>query len=195
PVTNRFFFGSTDNQIVVVSGTGPNGIGNKLGTIAISGGTDEGAIDVKARLAFFGSGAGVVDVVNLDTMKLVATLPAETGMHTLTVDTRTHELYVYENHRNVVDAWHYKSDGHRMSFIAGPQKGAIGDSDGASGGTLTDLLRSANAAPPASPGAPNGDAGGSAMVPDGPRLASSVLAGLDQIKTGNVLPPGFGHGT
>lgn len=195
PVTNRFFFGSTDKEIVVVSGSGATGIGNAVGTIAISGSTDEGAIDVKARLAFFGSSAGVVDVVNLDTTKLVATLPAETGMHTLTVDTRTHQLYVYENNRNVVDVWNYTKGGDRMSFIAGAhgEAGLAGDVSAAAG-TLADLLRSAHDARPPQP-ALNGRAGGAAMTSDGSHVGSSLLAGLDHINVGNVLPAGFGHGS
>ena len=120
PKTDQFFFGTTDKQIEVVSGGhGPGGIGSVTSTIPVAGSTDEAAIDVHSRLAFFGSSAGEVDVVNLDTSKLVAQLPAETGMHTLTVDPQTHELYVYENNRNVVDVWKYNRNG-SMARADGP---------------------------------------------------------------------------
>ena len=85
------------------------GIGSVIGTIAVPGSTDEAAIDVTDRLAFFGDKAGEVDVVDLNTMQLVGALPAEPNMHTLAVDPSTHELYVYENNGNVVDVWNYGS--------------------------------------------------------------------------------------
>ncbi|HSZ90624.1 MAG TPA: hypothetical protein VK822_14760 [Acetobacteraceae bacterium] len=64
-----------------------------------------------------------VDVVNFDTMKLVATLPAETSPHTLNIDPLTHHLYVSEDDGNVVDVWHYTNAGHdRMTFTDGGQQ-------------------------------------------------------------------------
>jgi DNA-binding beta-propeller fold protein YncE len=153
PVTDRFFFGTTNDQIEVVSGgSGAGKIGSVIGTIDIPGSTDEAAIDVRARLAFFGDKAGEVDVVSLDTMKIVATLPAETGMHTLTVDPHTHELYVYENNRNVVDVWKYGSDNSiaqigsgwahwgessGMTFAASDNSGGSGADSGSGNTTIT----------------------------------------------------------
>jgi YVTN family beta-propeller protein len=157
PVTDQFLFGTTTGQIEVVSGgTGPGGIGSVVSSISIAGSTDQAAIDVHARLAFFGNKAGEVDVVSLNTMKVVATLPAETGMHTLNVDPRTHELYVYENNRNVVDVWRYGNDGSMtradgpwvhvgsggMGFSGGGSGGGTDGGSGGGGGSLADALRS-----------------------------------------------------
>jgi hypothetical protein len=88
-----------------------------------------------------------VDVVNFDTMKLVATRPAETSPHTLNVDPVTHHLYVYEDDGNVVDVWHYANAGHdRMTFTDGGQQvTASAGGSGTGAGSLSDLLQSAGA--------------------------------------------------
>lgn len=101
PNTDRFFFGTTNKQVLVVDATS----GALLKTIAITGSVDELSIDVATRRAFVGDKAGVVDVVNLDTQTLVGGLPAEKNMHTLAVNTANHYVYVYENNRNTVDVY------------------------------------------------------------------------------------------
>lgn len=199
PVTNLFYFGTTDNQIDVVSGNGPGGIGNVVGTIAVSGATDEGAIDVGARLAFFGSSTpGQVDVINLDTSKLVATLPAETGTHTLTVDPRTHTLYVYEDDGNVVDAWHYTNAGNfRMTFLGGTaQMAASGNDNGTGAGSLSDLLQSAGAGgwPSNAATTGSGSSAGGTVPPDPTPPASGWIMPPDHGSAAGAIMPIFGHG-
>ncbi|GAC1345974.1 MAG: hypothetical protein NVSMB18_26900 [Acetobacteraceae bacterium] len=101
PVTNHLIAGTTTNQVLIVNAD----TGALLSTIPISGGTDQVAIDVANRRAYFGDKAGVVDVINLDTNTLVGDLPAEKNMHTLTVDPTTHDVYVYENNSNKIDIY------------------------------------------------------------------------------------------
>lgn len=198
PKINQFIFSTTNSQLEVVSGNDSGSIGNVVGTIALAGSTDEGAIDVKARLAFFGSGsAGQVDVVNLNTMKLVATLPAENGMHTLSVDPQTHQLFVYEDDGNVVDVWHYTNAGHgRMSFTDGSQQimTAAGGHD-APGMSLSDMLQSAGGGMPA-PGAAAGGAGsgGAAPQPEPMPSTSGMLAAADHGSAVSAMMPVFSHG-
>jgi DNA-binding beta-propeller fold protein YncE len=199
PVTNQFIFGSTGNELEVVSGNGPGGIGNVVGTIAVNGSTDEGAIDVKAGLAFFGSSTvGQVDVVNLNTMKLVATLPAETGTHTLNVDPQTHQLFVYEDDGNVVDVWHYTNAGQFQMTFAGSSEqyaASAGGNDSAAG-NISDLLQSAGAGGMPAMGAAAGSAGAGrgAMQPQATTSASGLLATLDHGSAAHALMPVFGHG-
>jgi hypothetical protein len=201
PVTNRFVFGSTINQLEVVSGNGAGGIGNVVGTIATGNSTDQGAIDVKARLAFFGSGSGAVDVVNLDTMKLVATLPAETGMHTLNVDPRTHSLYVYEDTNNVVDVWHYTNAGDfRLSFAGAEEQGAASVGNGGSlGAGFSDLVQSAGAGSasamfPDQVSVGQGNGQGNGPLADQVPHLSSFLTDLNQGHAASAVAAIFGQG-
>jgi len=123
PTTNRLLVGTTTNQLLVVN---PDN-GQVLSTIPISGSVDEMAVDVSARLAFVGDKAGVVDVVNLDSMTLVGDLPAEKAMHTLTVDPTTHEVYVYENTSNKLDIFAPSSSVMTSSTSAASVKNGVAD--------------------------------------------------------------------
>ena len=69
------------------------------------GPVDATVIDEAMRRAYVGDKSGVVDVIDLDTDKLVEQLPSEKNMHTLAVDTKTHAVYVYRNESNKVDVF------------------------------------------------------------------------------------------
>jgi hypothetical protein len=58
------------------------------------------ALDERGRGAFVGDQAGLVDVINLDTDKVVGSLPAAKNVHTLTVDPASHRVFVYLNESN-----------------------------------------------------------------------------------------------
>lgn len=107
PVTDHIIAGTTNNQLLVLNAES----GAVLKTIAIPGSTDQSAIDVSARLAYFADKSGTVDVVNLDTNQLVNKVPTLANTHTLDVDQATHNLYVYEGDVNKVDVFHASTAG------------------------------------------------------------------------------------
>ena len=101
PLSNDLIVGTTNNELLVVNATK----GTVLNTIPINGPVDEGVIDSATRTAFFASNVGAVYAVNLDTDKLVGTIPTEAGTHSLTVDPTNGDLYVYEGNSNTVDVF------------------------------------------------------------------------------------------
>ncbi len=101
PVTNDLIVGTTNNELLVVNATK----GTVLSTIPVTGNVDEGVIDAATRTAFFAGSAGNVYAVDLDTDKLVGTIPTEAGTHSLTVDPTNGDLYVYEGDSNTVDVF------------------------------------------------------------------------------------------
>jgi DNA-binding beta-propeller fold protein YncE len=60
-------------------------------------------VDSALRRAFVADRAGQVDVIELDHGLLLAAIPSEPEAHSLTVDPRTHLLYVYREQSNKVD--------------------------------------------------------------------------------------------
>jgi len=139
-----------------------------------------------------------VDVVNFDTMKLVATLPAETNPHTLNIDPLTHHLYVYEDDGNVVDVWHYTNAGHdRMTFTDGGQQvtasvGAVARVPAACRTCCNPRVPAA--CQPMGAAAGSAGAGGGAMQPEATTSASGLLATLDHGSAASAIMAIFGHG-
>ena len=101
PKTKHLFMGTTDKKMLVLNATD----GAQVASIPLKGSVDEVAIDVPMRRAYIGDKAGVVEVVDLDSNAIVDTIPSEKNMHTLAVDTKTHDLYVYRNQSNKVDVF------------------------------------------------------------------------------------------
>jgi len=99
--TDRFIVGTGDLKMLVLDGKS----GKLITTIQVKGKVDETAIDEKARRAFIGDKAGVIEVIDLDHNKIVDALPSEANVHTLTVDPKTHTVYVYRNEGNKVDVF------------------------------------------------------------------------------------------
>lgn len=99
--TGHLIAGTTDKKMLVLDAR----TGKKLGEIPVAGAVDETAIDETARRAFVGDKAGVIEVIDLDTDKVVGKLPAEKNVHTLAVDTRTHAIFVYMNESNKVNVF------------------------------------------------------------------------------------------
>jgi DNA-binding beta-propeller fold protein YncE len=78
-------------------------MGKVIATIPFQGGDiDETAIDVDARRAFMGDKSGNVEVLDLDANTVIDHLMTEKGVHTLTVDPKTHRIFVYLNASNKV---------------------------------------------------------------------------------------------
>jgi DNA-binding beta-propeller fold protein YncE len=99
--TKHFILGTTDLKMLVLDGRN----GKVLAAIPVKGKVDETVIDEGARRAFVGDKAGVVEVIDLDHDKVVDTLPSEPNVHTLTVDPKSHTVFVYRNESNKVDVF------------------------------------------------------------------------------------------
>jgi len=99
--TNHFILGTTDKKMLVLDGN----TGSVVAEIAVQGAVDETVIDERARRAYVGDKAGVIEVIDLDQNKIVDRLPSEKNVHTLAVDTKTHAVFVYRNESNKVDVF------------------------------------------------------------------------------------------
>ncbi len=99
--TDHFILGTTDRKMLVLDAKD----GNMIASIPVQGAVDETVIDERARRAFVADRAGVVEVIDLDRNKVVATIPTEKNTHTLAVDPKTHRLFVYLNEGNKVAAF------------------------------------------------------------------------------------------
>jgi DNA-binding beta-propeller fold protein YncE len=98
--TNRLFMGTTDKKMLVLDADS----GTVVASIPLKGSADETAIDESVRRAYVGDKAGN-EVIDLDTNRVVDTLPSEKNAHTLTVNTTTHDVYVYRGESNKVDVF------------------------------------------------------------------------------------------
>ena len=98
--TKHFFMGTTGKEMLVLDGDGKT-----VAAIPLQGAADETTIDEGARRAYVGDKAGVIEVVDLDKNVVVDTIPSEKNVHTLAVNTKTHDVYVYRNESNKVDVF------------------------------------------------------------------------------------------
>ncbi|HZS83794.1 MAG TPA: hypothetical protein VFA50_13045 [Stellaceae bacterium] len=99
--TGHFILGTTAKKMLVLDGRS----GKVLAEIPVQGAVDETVLDEKARRAFVGDKAGVVEVIDLDHDKIVDTIASEKNVHTLAVDPKTHAVFVYRNESNKVDVF------------------------------------------------------------------------------------------
>jgi DNA-binding beta-propeller fold protein YncE len=94
----HLIIGSRDGKMLIVDTSG-----KLLASIPFDGGKiDQTAIDVGARRAFLGDKSGSLEVIDLDTNQVIDHLPAEKDTHTLAVDTKNHQVFVYLGKSNVV---------------------------------------------------------------------------------------------
>jgi DNA-binding beta-propeller fold protein YncE len=100
--TGHLFMGTTDKKMLVLDADS----GDLVATIPLKGSVDETAIDEAARRAYVGDKAGAIEVIDLDKNAVVDWLRSEKNVHTLAVDTKTHDIYVYRNQSNKVDVFH-----------------------------------------------------------------------------------------
>jgi DNA-binding beta-propeller fold protein YncE len=103
--TNHLIFGTGDKKMLVVDAAN----GKLVTTIPVAGAVDQTAIDAEKRRAFVGDKTGNIEVVDLDTNQVVDHIATEKNMHTLTVDPKTHRLFVYLNASNKVGVFEQKS--------------------------------------------------------------------------------------
>ena len=103
--TNHLIFGTGDRKMLVVDAAS----GKLVTTIPVTGAVDQTAIDVAKRRAFVGDETGNIEVVDLDSNQVVDHIATEKKVHTLTVDTKTHRVFVYLNASNKVGVFERKS--------------------------------------------------------------------------------------
>ncbi|MPW22069.1 hypothetical protein GCT13_35820 [Paraburkholderia sp. CNPSo 3157] len=103
--TNHLIFGTSDKKMLVVDPT----TGKPVTTIGVAGAVDQTAIDTDKRRAFIGDKTGNLEVIDLDLNQVVDHIRTEPKVHTLTVDTATHRVYVYLNESNKVGVYEQKS--------------------------------------------------------------------------------------
>jgi DNA-binding beta-propeller fold protein YncE len=101
PKSGHLVVGTTDKAVLIVEARG----GKVIATIPVAGAVDESVVDGSARRAYVGDKAGHVDVIDLDTNTLISPIPSDKDMHTLTVDPRTHAVYVYRDQNNKLDVF------------------------------------------------------------------------------------------
>jgi YVTN family beta-propeller protein len=90
----RRLFSACANKVMVVSDPQAQRV---IATVPIGAGVDGVAFDAQRRLAFSSNGRdGTISVVeeNDDTYRLAATVPTQVGARTITLDPRTHRLYL-----------------------------------------------------------------------------------------------------
>ena len=90
---HRLLIGCTNSKMVMMDSTN----GNVVGSVDCGQGVDAAAFDPETHLAFVsagGSGTVTVAKVEADKLTVVQTLTTERGARTMTVDTRTHRIYL-----------------------------------------------------------------------------------------------------
>ena len=97
--TQHLIIGTRDQKMLTVNAA----TGELVNTMPFKGGDiDQTAIDVNARRAFMGDKGGNVEVVDLDSNTIIDHIVSEKKTHTLTVDPKTHRIFIYLNVSNKV---------------------------------------------------------------------------------------------
>jgi YVTN family beta-propeller protein len=97
--TKHLIIGTRDQKMLTVNPV----TGELVNTMPFKGGDiDQTAIDVIARRAFMGDKSGNVQVVDLDSNTVIDHIVSEKNAHTLTVDPKTHRIFIYLNVSNKV---------------------------------------------------------------------------------------------
>jgi DNA-binding beta-propeller fold protein YncE len=101
PKTDHLIVGTTDKDVLILNAKD----GSVVATVPVDGAVDQSVADSSARRAYVGDKAGHVDVIDLDQNKRISTIPSDKDMHTLTVDSENHAIYVYRDQSNKVDVF------------------------------------------------------------------------------------------
>ena len=92
-VHHRLFLGCGNNLMVMMDSTN----GRVVATVPIGDGVDANAFDPGTQLAFASCGDGTVTIAHEETpdkLTVVQILPTERGARTMTLDPRTHRIYL-----------------------------------------------------------------------------------------------------
>jgi len=90
---HRLFLGCGNKLMVMMDSTN----GKVVTTVPIDQGVDANAFDPGTQLAFASCGAGTVTIAKEETpdkLTVVQTLPTERGARTMTLDPKTHNIYL-----------------------------------------------------------------------------------------------------
>jgi DNA-binding beta-propeller fold protein YncE len=93
-VAGRQLYAVCGNQVMAVMDATS---GHVLGTVPIGGGADGAGYDPAARLAFASCGDGVLMVIAQEASgvpKVAQSLPTQPGARTMTLDERTHRIFL-----------------------------------------------------------------------------------------------------
>jgi YVTN family beta-propeller protein len=93
--TNRLFIGCRGTQPMLVVMDASNG--KIITTLPIGTGTDAAAFDAEKRLVFTSNGEGSITVIqeeSADKYKVLETVKTEMGARTMTLDPKTHKLFL-----------------------------------------------------------------------------------------------------
>ena len=101
PKSDHLVVGTTDKDVLILNAKD----GKVVATVPVDGAVDQSVVDSSARRASVGDKAGHVDVIDLDQNKRIVTIPSDKDMHTLTVDSENHAIYVYRDQGNKVDVF------------------------------------------------------------------------------------------
>ena len=102
---NRLFIGCRGNPAVLAVMDASNG--KVITTLPIGTGTDAAAFDTEKRLVFTSNGEGTVTVIHEDSADkytLVETVKTEPGARTMTLDPKTHKLFLITADRTTAAA-------------------------------------------------------------------------------------------
>lgn len=106
PTLHRLIVGCGNSKMVLMDSTN----GKVISSVECGQGVDAAAYDPGTHLAFVsagGSGTVTVAKVEADKLTAVQTLPTERGARTMTVDTKTHRIYL-ANAKSRTDATSFK---------------------------------------------------------------------------------------
>src|SRR5207237_7290367 len=106
PVLHRLIVGCGNSQMLMIDSAG----GKVVASVECGQGVDAAAFDPETHLAFVsagGSGTVTVAKVEADKLTIIQTLATERGAKTMTVDTKTHKIYI-SNAKTRTDATSFK---------------------------------------------------------------------------------------
>ena len=103
--TNRLFIGCRGDSPILVVMDSTNG--KIVANLPIGNGTDAAAFDADKRLAFTSNGEGTITVIqeqSPDKFAVIDTVKTEPGARTMTLDTKSHKLFLIKADRTTAPA-------------------------------------------------------------------------------------------
>lgn len=101
---HRLFLGCRNNMMVMMDSTS----GKVITSVPIGRGVDANAFDPATQLAFASCGDGTVTIAHEDTpdkLTVVQTLKTEPGARTMTIDPKTHRIYLASGQRGTPNSF------------------------------------------------------------------------------------------
>src|SRR5262249_27358094 len=101
---HRLFIGCHNNLMVMMDSSN----GKVVGSVPIGSGVDANAFDPGTQLAFASCGDGTVTIAHEDApdkLTVVQTLKTERGARTMTIDPKTHRIYLASGQRGTTNTF------------------------------------------------------------------------------------------